>query len=859
LLAANEQGLLLSAAHATLSGSRGTLAQQLARFAESGVPQLRFVPSGNSPEQPSSPLPFLELSYFNGIGGFSPDGAEYAIYLKPGDCTPAPWANVIANPGFGTVVSESGLGFSWRGNSQSNRLTPWHNDPTTDPQSEIIYIRDDDSGAIWTPTPLPIREDDAYRARHGQGYTVYEHNSHAICQQLTVFVPVDDAGGEPVKIAWLRLRNESGRRRRLTVTFYVEWVLGAARDENQRHIRTSFDTSSKSIFAVNPWRPTYSTEIAFAAIRPDPLSWSADRTPFLGRNGSYRKPSGLGRSRLNGRAGAALDPAAILQTTVSLQPQQETDVICLLGEERSADAIRELVDRYGRIAQVQDALTATKRWWDTKLGAVQVHTPIESVNFLMNRWLLYQSLSCRFWARSAVYQSGGAFGFRDQLQDSLAFLYFAPEATRRHLIESASRQFTQGDVQHWWHPETGLGVRTRCSDDLLWLPFSVAQYVAVTNDSSVLSEEVPFLTGAELDAKEHERLFVPAIEGSGSMLEHCMLAIRRSLSMLGPHGLPLMGSGDWNDGMNRVGVEGRGESVWLAWFLISVVDAFSPILEQVLGPAAAREFDPARKAVASAVEEVAWDGEWYARGFFDDGTPVGTRERPEAKIDSLPQSWAVIGGASDPSRAATAMASVERFLVNEAERLILIFTPPFDNSQPHPGYIMGYPPGIRENGGQYTHAAVWTALALSRLKGADRAAGMLQLINPVERCRNPEMVAKYAGEPYIIPADVYSAPGHVGRAGWTWYTGSSSWFYRTWLEEILGLKLRGSSLSVEPRIPAAWPGFSVRLSYRTAIYQITVERQSSRQPETLIDGTQIPGGAISLKDDGQTHQVLVGI
>ncbi|MEO7649462.1 MAG: glycosyl transferase, partial [Bryobacteraceae bacterium] len=728
LMSANEQTLLLAAAHARLSANRGALAQQLARFGEVTPLPPKLQTSGNIPEQPSSPLPFLELSYFNGIGGFSPDGAEYAIYLKPGDCTPAPWANVIANSRFGTVLTESGLGFSWSGNSQANRLTPWHNDTLTDPQSEIIYLRDDDSGAIWTPTALPIRENDAYRARHGQGYTVYEHNSHAIIQQLTVFVPVDDEGGMPVKIAWLHLKNESNRRRKLTVTYFAELVLGTSRADNQRHVRTSFDAASKAIFAVNPWRQTYSNKISFATMRPEPQSWSGDRALFLGRLGSYRNPGELGRTRLSGRVGAALDPAAVLQTSISLQPGEETDVVCLLGEEASAEAVRTLAARYSGIEQVHEALTATKQWWEKKLNAVQVRTPIESVNILMNRWLPYQTLSCRFWARSAMYQSGGAFGFRDQLQDSLAFLYAAPEITRRHLLESASRQFPEGDVQHWWHPDTGAGVRTRCSDDLLWLPFVAAQYVRVTGDKSVLSEIVPFVTGPELGPHEHERGFVPGVDGEGTLLEHCLLAMHRSITAVGTHGLPLIGNGDWNDGMNRIGIEGKGESVWLAWFLISVIDSFSSLLKD---PPA--EFQVARQALAAAVEASAWDGEWYARGFFDDGSPLGVRANSEAQIDSLPQSWAVISAASDPLRAAAAMESADKRLVRDAERLILLFTPPFDKSLPHPGYIMGYPPGVRENGGQYTHGAIWFAMAMSRLGNADRAAALLQLINPIER------------------------------------------------------------------------------------------------------------------------------
>ena len=856
-LAEDDLALLFTASRVVLVAARGPLVQQL------GIPvEVTQLPpplaiGRRASEEPSAPLPFLELPYFNGLGGFTPDGREYAIYLGPGTRTPAPWVNVLANPEFGALVSESGSGFAWAANSQANRLTPWSNDPVSDPPGEAVYIRDEQLGVFWTPTAAPIRELDAYRARHGQGYTLFEHNSHALEQELVTFVPLDEAGGAPVRIQRLRLRNRSSRRRRLGVFAYADWVLGTNREDSQMHVVTSWDADSRTLLARNGYHPDFGSRVAFASASPLPLSFTADRTEFLGRNGSYARPAALLRQTLSGQAGAGFDPCAALQVVVELDPDEETEVTFLLGEAKDTAEAQRLVGRFQDPIRVEQALQETQAWWDRLLEMVQVETPDLAVNFLLNRWLLYQTLSCRIWGRSGFYQSGGAIGFRDQLQDCLALVYAAPGVARQQILAAASRQFVEGDVQHWWHPQSGAGVRTRISDDLLWLPYATAQYVRVTGDVGILNEKAPFLEGPPLAEGEPEAYFVPTISlQNHSLLEHCRRAIAKGLTA-GPHGLPLIGTGDWNDGLNRVGAAGRGESVWLAWFLVEVLGGFAELLD---GGDEAEECRRQAERLAAAVEEHGWDGEWYRRAYFDDGTPLGSRENQEAWIDSLPQSWAAISGAADQARTGQALQAVDEHLVRAADGLVLLFAPPFDKSAVDPGYVKDYPPGVRENGGQYTHAALWVAMALARRGEGDRAVAILRLLNPVEHARTPEAVERYKVEPYVVAADVYSLAGRVGQGGWTWYTGSAGWMYRVWLEEVLGFNLRGNALRLDPVIPAEWPGFTLRYQFQSARYEICVENPDHIGRGVAwveVDGRRQPGQAVTLIDDGGNHSVVV--
>jgi len=851
---------LQAAARVFLIAARGSLRQQLAATAAVAPKLTLRQPTRRFREEASAPLPFMDLKYFNGLGGFTEDGKEFVIYLGPDRQTPLPWVNVIANPKFGALVSEAGTEFIWGGNSQSDRLTPWFNDPVSDPPGTAIYIRDDGIGVAWSPTPQPIREKDAYRARHGQGYTAFEHNSHAIEQELLTFVPMNDVGGLPVRLQRLRLRNASSRRRKLTVTSYTTFVLGSDREQTAMHIATKWDTESRTLFARNSYDPDLSARVVFATSTPAPVFFTGDRTAFIGRNQSLRDPVAMRHENLGGEMGVGLDPCAAVQIVLEIDPGKTAELTFFLGQADDEEKARDLVNRFRDPANVEIAFQETCRWWDQLLGTIEVETPELSTNFLLNRWLLYQTLSCRFWGRTGLYQSSGAYGFRDQLQDALAFVHAAPGFTRDHILRAAAHQFLEGDVQHWWHPASGNGVRTRISDDLLWLPFVAAHYIRTTGDVAVLDEKVPFLQGPELEAGQSESLFVPAVSSiQGSLLEHCRRTIAHS-AVVGPHGLPLIGTGDWNDGLNRVGAAGKGESVWLAWFEICVLRDFAELLRlRDLNDEATACCNRAAQ-LARAIEAEAWDGEWYRRAYCDDGSPLGSRENLEARIDSLPQTWAAISGAGNAERVKVALRSLEENLVREADNLILLLSPPFDKAVADVGYIKGYPPGVRENGGQYTHAAAWVAMAFARQGEGDKTVRLLRMLNPIEHARDDEARERYKVEPYVIAGDIYSLAGHVGRGGWTWYTGAAGWIYRVWLEEVLGFQRRGDKLTMNPVIPKHWPGFSLQYRYGNTLYRIAVEnpaRASGSVAVVELDGNVLQDKIVTLQDDAQSHAVRV--
>ncbi len=851
---------LQAAARMVLVAARGSLRQQLAATAPVTAKPRLLAPAKTFHEEPSAPLAFMELKYFNGLGGFTEDGKEFVIYLGPGSQTPLPWINIMANPTFGAFVSESGSEFVWGRNSQNDRLTPWFNDPISDPAGTAIYIRDDDIGVAWSPTPQPIREKDAYRARHGQGYTNFEHNSHAIEQRLLIFVPVDDAGGQPVRLQRLRLRNSSSRRRKLTVTSYATLVLGSDPEETGMHVVTKWDLQSQSLFARNSYNPEFCECVTFATSTPTPASFTGDRAVFIGRNRSLCDPAAMEHEQLSGEVGAGFDPCAALQIVVEIEPGQTAEMTFLLGQADDEEEARALVSRFRDPANVEAAFQETRRWWDRRLSTIEVETPELSTNFLLNRWLVYQTLSCRFWGRTALYQSSGAYGFRDQLQDVMALVHAAPNIARDHILRAAARQFVEGDVQHWWHPVSGAGVRTRISDDLLWLPFVTAHYVRTTGDNAILDETIPFLEGKELEPKETESLSIPTVSHTqGSLLEHCRRAIARS-ARSGPHGLPLIGGGDWNDGLNRVGLGGSGESVWLAWFEICVLDDFAELLTlRDLGKEA-RACHARSAELAKTIDAQAWDGGWYRRGYFDDGTPLGSSENLEARIDSLPQTWAAISGAGDSERVEVALRSLEENLVREADNMILLFTPPFDKTTADVGYIQGYPPGVRENGGQYTHGATWVPMAFARRGDGDKAVRLLRMLNPVEHARVEADCERYKVEPYVMPGDVYSLAGHVGRGGWTWYTGAAAWTYRVWLEEVLGFQRRGDTLTINPVIPKDWDGFSLHYRHKKTLYHIAIENPDhcSRGVALVeVDGIAVADKIVTLLDDGVPHEVRV--
>jgi cyclic beta-1,2-glucan synthetase len=858
LLSADVRNLLQTVARVVIVSRRGGLAEQVKRLQEiapaAEPPQLK--PRIAGPPEFVAPPP---LEFFNGIGGFDRDGREYVTILDGDQMTPAPWVNVIANPSFGFQVSAEGCGYTWSINSRENQLTPRSNDPVSDSPREIFYVRDQDSGDIWTPTALPIRNDAfRYIARHGQGYSRFEHVSFGIALDLLQFVPPDD----PVKISRLKIKNLSGRRRRLSITAYVEWVLGLSRAACAPHVVTEIDPATGALLARNPWRMEFGSRVAFADLAGQQTSWSGDRTEFIGRNGNFVLPTALAsRKPLSNRVGAGLDPCGVLQTSIEIPANGETEITFFLGEAATAAEAGSLVERY-RSANLDEVLRDVVRYWDQTLGAVQVRTPDRAMDILLNRWLLYQTIVCRLWARAGFYQASGAYGFRDQLQDGMALCLSKPKLTRDHLLRAAARQFAGGDVQHWWLPSSGKGIRTRVSDDLLWLPYAAAQYVTVTGDVAVLDEQIAFLDGMTLAPNEQDAFFQPMpSDEKATLFEHCARGLDRSLA-LGPHGLPLIGGGDWNDGMNRVGAGGQGESIWLGWFLYATIGDFVAFAEQRGQHDRVASWRQHAAALREALERDGWDGGWYRRGYFDDGTPLGSASSSECRIDSIAQSWGVISGAADPARAARAMVAVDDNLILRDDGLALLFTPPFDKSHLEPGYIKGYPPGIRENGGQYTHAALWSVQAFATLGDGDKAADLLSLLNPINHALTWAAAQRYKVEPYVVCADVYSVPPHVGRGGWTWYTGSAGWMYRAGLESMLGFTVEGATLRLDPCVPRAWRDFEIVFRHRTSRYEVSVENHAgvSRGVARLeLDDHALPPGStqITLVDDGTTHRVRV--
>jgi cellobiose phosphorylase len=805
-------------------------------------------------------MPRQDLLFYNGLGGFTPDGREYVITTAQGHRTPAPWVNVIANPHFGTVISESGLAYTWSENAHEFRLTPWGNDSINDSGGEAFYLRDEKSGYFWSPAPQPCGGDTPYVTRHGFGYTVFEHTERGIRSELHVYVALD----APVKFAVLKVANQSGRTRSISATGYVEWVLGDLHSKTGMYIVTERDVDSGAIFAHNPYNTEFPGRTAFFDTDDTSASISCDRAEFLGRNGTLESPAAMRRARLSGRVGAALDPCAAIQTTFELEKDQEREVVFRLGVGCDANDARSLAAGFCGTSAARGALEKIWLYWSGTLDAVRVETPDESFNVMLNGWILYQTLSCRMWARSGFYQSGGAFGFRDQLQDAMALIHTQPGLLREQLLLCASRQFPEGDVQHWWHPPTGRGVRSRCSDDYLWLPLAACRYVIATEDRGALDESSSFIDGRQLREDESSYYDLPsASEETATLYEHCVRAIRHGLEV-GAHGLPLMGSGDWNDGMDRVGERGSGESVWLAFFMYDVLTQFAPIARKYGDASFAEQCITAAEGLRRSAEENGWDKEWYLRAYFDDGTPIGSSLSSECRIDSIAQSWSVLSGAGGEERSRMAMESLYTHLVRREEKLVQLLDPPFDifdASSPNPGYIKGYAPGVRENGGQYTHAAVWAAMAFAKLRDKRRAWELFDIINPVNHGRTREEIAVYKAEPYVMAADVYASRDHAGRGGWSWYTGSASWMYRLMLESLLGIRLEGSTLHVAPCLPEDWKNVTIHYRYRETMYNIKIIQLSTddRAAEMKVGDIANLGEIIPLVDDQEEHWVSIGV
>ncbi len=785
--------------------------------------------------------------------GFSKMGNEFVIRLEKGESTPMPWTNIISNPNFGFLVTESGSGYTWSENSRENKLTPWSNDPVSDIPGEIFYMCHRDSGKIWSLTPLPVKQDADYNVTHGFGYSAFEHESNGIMHNLVQIAAKEAA----VKMNLIKLVNTTGNSQNLTLTYYVRPVMGVSDQTTAMHLRT-WQNDNGTLFIENPYNEEFHGRVTFIDVTEKDRTVTGDRKEFFG-TGKLSHPTGLLQNGLSGNLGTGFDPCAAMQISIDLEPNGEKEVVFLLGSGKNAEDAYNLVSKYNSFDSAKKSFEEVRNFWKGKLETIQVETPDSSMNIMLNGWLLYQVIACRLWARSGFYQSGGAFGFRDQLQDCLALVSIWPEIVRNQILLHASHQFVEGDVQHWWHEPSGKGTRTRFSDDLLWLPYVTAEYIRVTNDNKILDEMVPYIEDEPLKEFEDERYSSPRpSELKEPLYEHCKKAIERSLAY-GEHGIPLMGSGDWNDGMNTVGNGGKGESVWLGWFLYSVLNAFAPLCQQKKQHEESRRYSEAAKAIAQAIELNAWDGSWYRRAYFDNGQPLGSIENSECKIDSISQSWAIFSEGGDKNRVREAMNSLENYLIQRDEGLIKLLTPPFDEGDLEPGYIKSYIPGVRENGGQYTHAAAWVIIAFAKLGDGDKALELFDLINPINHTRTQMEVSKYKVEPYVMPADVYAIPPHIGRGGWTWYTGSASWYYKSGIEYILGFKKDGNSIIIDPCIPKKWKGYTIDYKYGNSSYKIEVRNPqgvSSGVRKIVRDGKKL-NNSIPLVDDGKKHKVEV--
>jgi len=846
--------LFESVARVIIYDQKGTLSEQVNRIYLDKTPLPFLQPSTPQAEEDSDNLVLpQDLLFYNGTGGFTPDGKEYKILTDGKRTTPAPWVNVIANAEMGTVISESGSAYTWTVNAHEYRLTPWSNDPVTDAGGEAFYLRDEESGYFWSPVPFPVRSPTSYLATHGFGYSSFQHVDQGIATEMCVFVDKD----LPVKWIVLKAKNQSGRRRRLSATGYLEIVLGDVASKTSMHIFSEQDTDSGALLFRNRYNTAFSERVCFFKVdEPGQLTFTTDRLEFIGRNRNLQNPQAMDRKRLSGRTGAGMDPCAALQVLFDLSDGAEKEMVFVLGSASNAREVSEMIPKLSGPGAAQLSLHRVKHYWREILGAVQISTPDNALNIFGNGWLLYQTMSSRLFGRSGFYQSGGAFGFRDQLQDVLALLHTRPDLAREQILLNASRQFVEGDVQHWWHPPEGRGVRTHCSDDMLWLPYVVSRYITVTGDTGVLTTPIGYLESRQLYQEEDSLYDLPASGNvSGTLFEHCVRAISYGLRY-GQHGLPLIGTGDWNDGMDKVGDKGRGESVWLAFFLYDVLTRFIATADAFGDHFFAEICKTEATSIQSRIETAGWDGEWYKRAYFDDGTPLGSRENKECRIDAISQSWAVLSGAADAKRAAIAMASLEEKLVRKDLKLIQLLDPPFNSKELDPGYIKGYVPGVRENGGQYTHAAIWTLMAFAALGQREKVWQGLQMIHPINHTSDDGSTQVYKVEPYVMVADVYANESHKGRGGWTWYTGSAGWMYQFILGSLVGLRRQSEELSFQPCFPLNWPSIQLTYLYGTSVYRITVFQLSDDSASRWkMDDRQGAGNTIRLADDGQTHLV----
>lgn len=852
-ITAEDRILLQAVARVIITDSRGNLVDQANRKVTTKI-SIPYLPSTKNYAPVLSQLPPIKnLVFQNGTGGFTEDGKEYVINSKREYTTPLPWINVIANQHFGTIISESGSSYTWSENAHGFRLTPWHNDPVSDSCGEAYYLRDEESGQFWSPMPYPRKSNSAYRTRHGFGYSLFEHAHDGILSEVRVYVDLD----APVKFVALKIRNASGRPRKISATGYVEWVLGSLRSKESMHIVTEMDTMTGALIARNSYNTEFANRVVFFDVDELASSFTADRAEFIGRNGTLSNPDAMRRSKLSGKWGAGLDPCAAFQVAFDLEDGNIREVIFRMGSGQDRFEVERIIKQFRGSKSAAQALDKVHTFWQNTLGSIQIETPDPSLNILTNGWLVYQVLACRLWGRSGFYQSGGAFGFRDQLQDVLALMHADPQLTRNQILLAASRQFKEGDVQHWWHPPVGRGVRTLCSDDFVWLPYVTSRYVECSGDTKILDEVIPFLEGRLLNANEESYYDLPIIsEMKASLYDHCKRSIQHALR-LGEHGLPLIGSGDWNDGMNMVGIHGQGESVWLAFFLYDVLQRFSKIAALKNDPSFVDYLSKVADELRTNIDTHAWDGEWYRRAYFDDGTPLGSSQNEECMIDSIAQSWSILSNAGKPEKTQLAIRSANKYLINREKGLIQLLEPPFNTSSLDPGYIKGYVPGVRENGGQYTHAAIWMVMAFAKMKDQKHTWELLNMINPINHGKSAQDLSIYKVEPYVMAADVYGVDPHTGRGGWTWYTGSAGWMYQLILESFLGLQRRGDELWFEPCIPAEWPSFKMKYRFKSTTYYIEVIAGTVAEKTAMIDGVEQSNGFIKLIDDRGIHAVII--
>jgi cyclic beta-1,2-glucan synthetase len=853
--------LLIAISRLVIDGAKGSLISQIKDASEkidrkiqsNNIEKGELLPI-NPDEYASSSYKFTvpELLYFNGIGGFNTENNSYIIILKDYENTPAPWINVISNGRFGFHVSESGVSYTWNKNSRENKLTTWSNDPVMDNEAEEIYIRDEITGESWSISPKPIRDSGEYVIEHGFGYSIFKHEAQGIIGEMTMFADVS----ESAKLCRIKLKNNTDVERSLSISYYAKLVLGVTHEQTAQYIYTSFDDKDKYIYARNPYSEHFGSLICYMKMfGGNGLSYTGDRKEFIGRGGSDREPKALKFKKLSNTVGAGLDPCFAQNIKLSLNKGEEKEFLVLIGQDESFDSIERVINKYNDPEKAEEELDNVKNYWNELLGTIQVETPDKSMDLMINGWLMYQVISCRFWARTGFYQSGGAYGFRDQLQDVMAIGYLDPKITREHIIYSASKQYLEGDVQHWWHPIVESGIRTRFSDDLLWLPYVTIDYIQSTGDYSILDEEAGYLEDEPLKEGEDERYNISGIsEKKGTIYEHCIKAIEISLRF-GPHNIPLMGSGDWNDGMSTIGNKGKGESVWLGWFLYSILDKFISICEKKEDTEKIQKYEEMKEFIKENLEKNAWDGGWYRRAYFDDGTPLGSIQNDECQIDSLSQSWAVISGAGKESRVKEGMEALQKNLIKEDKGIVLLLTPAFDKSSLEPGYIKGYVPGVRENGGQYTHASIWVILALAKMGDNNRAWKIFNMINPINHAKSYLNCQVYKVEPYVMTADVYAVEPHTGRGGWSWYTGAAGWMYRTGIEGILGFRLEGSNgFTVNPCVPDEWQGYNMFYNRGNCKYKIHVLRGQDKG--IWLDGNKVQNRIVPFQEDGE-HEVKV--